>query len=117
MRPVSHIIVAQFYPDADNEIRPFCIVPFPARIREVDWWTGAALGASLGVDLLDGGAAGSGTTGITSSADNLNGYETDDGLSYELTAGFRLRVRFDNYGSATDVGVSVYMELFLPGIG
>ena len=103
-----------FLSDGDNETVHFAgPMPFAGVIETVVFWTSGALGASLGIDLLDGALNGAGTGVINSSEDNLNGYDINVAVNYGFDAGTILRLLVDNI-TAKDIGCNATIKIWLP---
>lgn len=104
-------VVGSKFVAADNEIRKLWIATRPCKVIAVTFETEAALGASLGIDVLNGGADGAQTDLIAACADNLNGLEEILATANnEMADGFSLNVRFDDYSVATDCTINVTLE-------
>lgn len=98
----------------DNEILGISKVWNECTVVRVVYWTSGALGGGFGIDILDGGASGSGSTVIDSSTDNLTGFDSSDlSTPYTLSAGDYVRIEFDNFSTAPDY-ISVDIQLKVP---
>lgn len=80
--------------------------PYKGTIVGVSFATGAALGASAGIDVK------SGSNVVVSSSDNLNGYELKTtGLSNtSITNTSQLNVVFDDFTASTQCVVIIYIQ-------
>ena len=93
--------------ESDAENMTIYICEWETLLTRVVFCTDAALGANLGVDLIDGGVAGAGTDVIQASSDNLNGSEAFT-LEYLMDLGDRIDLTFDNYAAA--IGITWTVE-------
>jgi len=91
-------------------------VPDACVVQAVTYWTAAALGSGMGIDVVNGGAAGAGTDVICSCSDNLNGVEAENTISgaySSLAEGHYLNVVFDNYATPTLCVVTIWLRMRL----
>ena len=96
---------------ADNETRKIFIASRPCKVIAATIEPEAALGASLGVDIVNGGSGGTGTDVMGSGADNQSATEdVTITANNEMADGGYLNVTFDNYATPTDVSVHVTIE-------
>lgn len=82
----------------------------------VTYFSAAALGASAGIDVVDGGAAGTGTDVICSCTDNLNGKEAEDTFDAThkvLAAGDWINLTFDDFTAATFCSVVIIVRTII----
>ena len=112
-RELSQVVVVGVYiVDADNETRDLYTMPRAGRIQEYTFFSSAALGGANGIDVLNGGSSGTGTTVLQACTDNLNGDESVVGAADEVARLAVIRVRADDYTAARDVGVQMTLELY-----
>ena len=80
--------------------------PYNGTIVAVSFATGAALGASVGIDVK------SGSNVVVSSSDNLNGYELKTtGLSNtSITNASDISIVFDDFTASTQCVVIIYIQ-------
>jgi hypothetical protein len=80
--------------------------PFNGEIVAISFATGAALGASAGIDVK------AGSNVVVSSSNNLNGYELKTtGLSNtSITSATELSIVFDDFTAATQCVVIIYIQ-------
>lgn len=80
--------------------------PYKGTIKAVSFATGAALGASVGIDVKVG------SNTVISCTDNLNGYELKTtGLSNtSLTSSSDISIVFDDFTAATQCVVIIYIQ-------
>lgn len=100
----------------DNQTVKVCDLPEPATVVAVSYFTAAALGSGLGIDVVDGGADGTGTDVICSCSDNLNGFEVEDTISAThgvLAAGDVLNVKVDDLTTATYCVVTIWLKVIV----
>src|SRR3972149_5926059 len=94
---IEHIILTGNTNDFDNETVKLTKLWSAGTIVRVVYFTNAALGTSLGIDIVDGATDGSGTDVIDSCADNLNGSDVNSLTTpYALSAGDYINVTFDD---------------------
>jgi len=77
--------------------------PFKGKIAAVSFATGAALGASAGIDVKVGNSV------VTSCSNNLNGYELKT-ANQDITADDEISVVFDDFTNATQCVVIIYVQ-------
>jgi len=83
-------------------------------VKSVTFNTSAALGSSLGIDIIDGGTAGAGTDVIVACTDNLNGVETKaPATAYVLVSGNYLNVKFDDNAGTIISNVTVIVRHYI----
>lgn len=117
MQEFIYISPSIFISDADNETVAMAgPMPYAGEVDSVMYWTGGAIGASVGIDLIDGGDDGSGSDVIDSSDDNLNGYDLNTGVAYGFDSGTVLKVTVDDI-TAQDIVVCAMVKLWLPYVG
>jgi len=81
-------------------------------VIRITYFTSQALGTSLGLDVLDGGAAGSGTDVIDSCSDDLSGLDSNDlSTPYALSAGDYICVKADNIAASTIVTIDIQLKV------
>lgn len=79
--------------------------PYKGTIKAVSFATGAALGASAGIDVKNG------TNVVASCTDNLNGIELKTAVSNAaITSSSELSVVFDDFTAATQCEVIIYIQ-------
>lgn len=77
----------------------------------VDYFTVGAAGSGAGIDVVDGGADGSGSAVIDASADNLDGIDCNTlSTPYAMVSGEHLKVKVDDV-SSTFVFVKVTLKV------
>lgn len=77
--------------------------PYNGKITGVSFATGAALGASAGIDVMVGEAK------AASCTDNLNGYELKT-ADTSITKDSEISVVFDDFTAATQCVVNIYIQ-------
>jgi predicted RecA/RadA family phage recombinase len=83
-------------------------------VVHVSYWTSQALGTGLGIDLVDGGADGSGSAVIDSCSDNLSGLDDNElATPYAMLAGEVLKLTVDNVTDSTWIYVKVTLKVVL----
>ncbi len=99
----------------DNETLGISKVWNDCTVVRVVYWTSGVLGGSNGIDILDGGAAGSGSDIIDSSSDNLDGFDANDlPTPYALSAGDFIRIKFDDFDTAPDyISVDIQLKVLI----
>ena len=94
----------------DDETIGWFNMPAAGILLQADYWSSAALGAGVGIDVIDGGADGSGSTVMDSSSDNLNGYESSTTItSAAIDASDWIKITFDDFTGATDCTVTLHI--------
>lgn len=84
----------------DNANVPIAKMIRAAKVVGATYYTSAALGSGVGIDIIDGGSNGAGTDVICASADNLAGLEADAPTSSNfIDAAHYLNVKADNFDS------------------
>jgi hypothetical protein len=77
----------------------------------VDYFTVGAAGSGAGIDIVDGGADGSGSAVIDASADNLDGVDCNTlSTPYAMASGEHLKVKVDDV-SSTFVFVKITLKV------
>ena len=81
-------------------------------VVRVAYDTNAAIGTTKGIDILDGGTDGSGTSVIDKCSDNLNGSDVNTlSTPYALSANDYINIKFDDLETAD---ISVVISLKVP---
>jgi len=81
-------------------------------VVRVAYFTNQACGTNLGIDVVDGGTAGAGTTVIDSCSDNLNGSDVNDLTTpYALSAGDYINVTVDDVTASTFISVMITLKV------
>jgi|GEM_PF-737070 len=100
----------------DNQTVKVADLMEPAEVVGVTYFTAGALGEGLGIDVVDGGADGTGTDVICSCSDNLNGLEVEDTISAThgvLAAGDVINVTIDDLASAVYCVVTIWLKVIV----
>ena len=107
---IEHIVVSG--EGLDNQTIKATTVRSAGTIVHVDYFTDAAIGTNLGIDVIDGATDGSGTDVIDSCADNLNGFDPNPLTTpYALSAGDVINVKFDDITGSVYSRVDVYYKV------
>lgn len=97
----------------DNQTIDMGAIANDCEVVEVSYFTNAAAGSGVGIDLVDGGADGSGSEVIDSSEDNLNGIDVNTLTTpHIMLSGEHLKITVDDIG-ATFVMVKVTLKVVL----
>lgn len=81
-------------------------------VVRITYFTDQALGTNLGIDVLDGGTDGAGTTVIDSCSDNLNGLDSNDLTTpLALSAGDYICVKVDDITNSTFISVDIQVKV------
>jgi len=113
---ITHLVTySQHVSSPDSQTIGLCQVRDACTVVQVDYWTSSVLGSSVGIDLVDGGAAGSGSDVIDACSDNLDGWDVNALTTpYALSAGDRLKIVYDNFTTTpNDTVVTVHCEVIL----
>lgn len=107
----EHIIISGAF---DNQTVKSGPVPNDCTVTNVTYFTDAALGGSVGIDLVDGGTDGTGTDVINSCSDNLSGIDDNAlGTPHTLSAGDHINVKCDDFTAETHCTVHVTLKVLL----
>lgn len=109
---IEHIVLAGSTNDFNDQTVTVSKLWSAGTVVRVVYFTSAALGASMGIDILDGGTDGSGTDVIDSCSDNLNGLDANDLTTpYSLSAGDYVNVKFDAADASVDFVVDIQIKV------
>jgi hypothetical protein len=107
----ERIIVPFHLSDADNETVGLIKMPAAGVLVQADFWTSGALDGGAGIDVIDGGADGSGTDVMVACTDALNGYESKTTMSSAtIDSGDWINIKVDDI-TAKDVTVCLHIML------
>ena len=110
---IEHITMSGNTNDFDSETIKLTELWSAGTVVKVAYFTNAALGTNLGIDILDGGTDGSGTDVIDSCSDNLNGSDVNNLTTpYALSAGDYINVKFDDV--TNDVSFTIDIQVKVP---
>lgn len=105
-----------FTRSADNVTTDLVKLLHAGNVVAVTYFTEGALGATEGIDVIDGGADASGTAVIDSCSDNLDGKDHNVVTPYAMLAGEWLRVKVDDLGSAIGVTVVIVYRVKISAV-
>lgn len=99
-----------FAGSVDNQTVKLGPVPVDCEITTISYFTAAALGSGVGIDVVDGGTDGTGSAVVDSSDDNLDGQDVNESVGHALTAGDHINITFDDFDAATLCVVTVTLK-------
>ncbi len=109
---IEHLTLIGSTNDFDTQTIKLARMWSAGTVVRVTYFSSTILGTSMGIDILDGGAAGSGTDVIDSCSDNLNGLDTNDLTTpYALSANDYICVKFDNVDASVDFSVDIQVKV------
>jgi len=109
---IEHITLAGSTNDFDNQTVKVAQLWSAGTVIRVTYFTSAIIGTGLGIDILDGGAAGAGTDVIDSCSDNLSGLDTNTLTTpHALSAGDYICVKFDDVSAAVDFTIDIQVKV------
>jgi hypothetical protein len=98
----------------DNQTVDMGEIESDCDIIHVSYFTSQAAGTGLGIDLVDGGADGSGSAVIDSSEDNLDGIDDNELTTpYAMLAGEHIKIAVDDVTASTFILVKVTLKVVL----
>jgi len=110
---IEHICLTGNTNDFDNETVILTRLWSAGTVVRVVYFTNAALGTSLGIDIVDGATDGNGTDVIDSCADNLSGSDVNSLTTpYAVSAGDYINVTFDDV--TNDVSFTIDIQVKIP---
>ena len=108
---IEHIIIAVNSGKFDNQTIKVSRVWSACTVVRVVYFTDGVLDTDKGIDILDGGSDGSGTTVIDSCDDNLNGLDSNDLTPYALDANDYILIKFDDINNDVDITIDIQLKV------
>jgi hypothetical protein len=109
---IEHITIAGNTNDFDNQTVKVTQLWNAGTVSRVVYFTSAAIGTDLGIDVLDGGTDGNGTDVIDSCANNLSGVDSNTLVTpYAMSANDYLCVKFDDLTDGVDFTIDIQVKV------
>jgi len=107
---IEHIVISG--EGLDNQTIIATKVRSAGTIVQVDYFTDAAIGTSLGIDVVDGATDGNGSDVIDSCSDNLNGSDVNALTTpYALSAGDYINLVVDDITNSIYIRVDIHYRV------
>lgn len=109
---IENVALAGSTNDFDNQTVKLYRCWNACTVVRVAYFTSASLGTGAGIDIIDGGTAGSGTDNIDSCSDALSGSDVNSLTTpYALSAGDYINVTFDDVDASVDFTIVISLKV------